>query len=157
MAEVLTTLTRLLVVEQIHEDETGATLRLEQGNQGRLPLRDANYATYLRLARHSQERQHPVGVNVGDGETVTELVRADNDVPAQLGEEEPDRTRVLFDGHDGVFFLKHDHPDFARIRTLLGESLRQNARVWFIAQKPDLGLLDALPAESEYLLGQKPI
>jgi hypothetical protein len=28
----------------------------------------------------------------------------------------------------------------------LGEALRQKARVWFIAQKPDLALLDVLPA-----------
>ena len=36
------------------------------------------------------------------------LIRADNDVPAQLWEEAPDPARVLFQGHDGVFRLKSD-------------------------------------------------
>jgi hypothetical protein len=146
MVEALTTGTRLLVVREIHEDESGAALHFQQGGHGRLALRDANYATYLRLARRSQERQHPVGVRFGEGQTITELIRADNDVPSQLWEEDAGRARVLFEGHDGVFHLKLGHPESARIRALLGEALRQKARVWFIVQKPNLALLDVLPA-----------
>jgi hypothetical protein len=74
------------------------------------------------------------------------LIRADNDVPAQLWEEGPDGVRVLFQGHDGVFRPRSDDPDSARIRTLLREALAQKAPVWFIADKPDLALLDILPA-----------
>jgi len=59
----------------------------------------------------------------------------------------PDRVQVLFAGHDGVFRLKRDHPGFDRLRALLGEAVRENARVWFIAQKRDLALLDVLPTE----------
>jgi hypothetical protein len=145
MVEALTTRTRLLVVREIQADEGGAELRFEQGSHGRLDLREANYATSLRLARRSQERQHPVGVSLGEGDTITELIRADNDVPIQVWEEDPDRARVHFQGHDGVFCLKRDHPEFARISTLVGDALRQRARVWFIAQKPALSLLDVLP------------
>jgi hypothetical protein len=146
MAETVTTLMRLLTVREVQEDERGATLHFEQGGLGRLTLHDANYANHLRLARHSQERHHPVGVSLGEGQTVTELLRADNDIPAHVSEEEPDYNRVLFQGHDGVFRLKPDHPESARIRTLLRESLRRKARVWFIAQKPGLWLLDVLAA-----------
>jgi hypothetical protein len=142
MPEALTTLTRLLIVREIEEDAMGAVIHFQEGAHGRLGLRDANYATHLRLARRSQERQHPVGVSLGEGQIITELIRADNDVPTQLGVEDRDRTRVLFAGHDGVFRLKHDHPELDRIRTLLGEALRQKARVWFLAQKPDLTLRD---------------
>jgi hypothetical protein len=53
---------------------------------------------------------------------------------------------VLFQGHDGVFRLRPEHPESARLRAELDEALRQKARVWFIAQKPDLALLDVLPA-----------
>jgi hypothetical protein len=146
MAEALTTGTRLLVVQEIQEDESGAALRFHQGGHGRLDLRNANYATYLRLARRSQERGDPVGVSFGEEHTVTKLSRADNDVPSKLWEEDLDQSRVLFQGHDGVFRLKTDHPESSRIRALLEEALRQKARVWFIVQKPDLGLLDVLPA-----------
>jgi hypothetical protein len=146
MVEALTTGTRLMVVTEICEDETGASLRFQQGGQGRLALGDANYPTDLRLARRSQQRQHPVGVTFGEGQTITELIRADNDAPSQFWEEEPGQARVLFQGHDGVFRLEPEHPESARLRTHLEEALRQKVHVWFIAQKPELSLLDVLPA-----------
>jgi hypothetical protein len=146
MAEALTTLTRLLVVREIQENESGAALLFHQGGQGRLPLRDPNYAIHLRLARRSHERQQPIGVTLADGHVITELIRTDNDVPIQLWEEAADHARLLFQGHDGVFRLKPDHPESVRIRALLAEAIRQKARVWFIARKPDLALLDVLPA-----------
>ncbi len=146
LGEELTTHTRLLVVREIQEDESGATLRFEQGGHGHLALCNPDYATNLRLARRSQERAHPVGVRFGEGAAILELIRADQDVPTQLVEESRDRVRVFFQGHDGVFLLKGDRPESARIRALLGEAVRQNARVWFIAQKPDLRLLDVSAA-----------
>jgi hypothetical protein len=144
MAEALTALTRLRVVRDIQEDETGATLHFQQGGPGRLGLGEANYASSLRLAQRSRERQHPVGACLGEGNALTELVRADNDVPTELRDEQPDHALVLFQGHDGVFRLRRDHPDAARLRALLGEAIRRKVRVWFIAQKPDLTLLDVM-------------
>jgi len=147
MAEALTSLTKLLVVMKIQDDQSGATLGFQQGGQGRLALSDVNYAAQLRLARRSQERQHPVGVSFGEGQAIIELIRADYDVPAQLLEEDADGARVLFQGHDGVFRIKRDHPESGRIRADLSEAICQKASVWFIAQKPDLALLDVLLAE----------
>jgi hypothetical protein len=146
VVEAVATRTRLLIVREIQEDDSGAALHFQQGGHGRLAVGDPNYAAYLRLARRSKERQHPVGVSFAKAHTITELIRADNDVPSQLSEEAADRMRVFFQGHDGVFRLKPDHSESTRIRALLCEALRQKARVWFIAQKPDLALLDVLPA-----------
>jgi hypothetical protein len=146
MAEALTTVTRLRVVREIHEDDAGAALRFQQGAHGRLARHDANYSTHLRLARRSQERQHPVGATVVEGDAVTELIRADNDVPAQIWEQQADHVHVIFQGHDGVFRLKMDHPEYARVLAQLDEALRQQARVWFLVQKADLCLVDVLPA-----------
>jgi hypothetical protein len=87
-----------------------------------------------------------VGVGFGEGDAITALSRADNDVPTELWEGAPDCARVLFQGHDAVFGLKLDRPESARIRALLDEGIRQKTRVWFIAQKPDLTLRDVLPA-----------
>jgi hypothetical protein len=145
MSEALTTVTRLLFVGEVREDEGGATLRFQDGARGRLTLGHPNYATQLRLARHGQERRHPVGVSLGEGHAITDLSRADNDVPAQLWEDGPGQARVLFQGHDGVFCLKQDHPESARLRAVLGDALRQKTRVWFVAQRSDLTLLDVLP------------
>jgi hypothetical protein len=130
MAEALTTATKLLVVREIQEDESGATLCFQQGAHGRLAASDPNYATHLQLARRSQERQHPVGVSFGEAPAVTELIRADNDVPRELWDEDADRALVLFEGHDGVFRLKTEHPEYARIRAVIAEAFRQKARVW---------------------------
>src|SRR5438105_14341893 len=96
----LITLSRLLIVREVQEEAGGAVVRFQDGDHGRLDLRDPNYRTYLRLAQRSQERQHPVGVSMGDGQVITELIRADNDVPMQLSEEVPGHARVLFQGHD---------------------------------------------------------
>jgi hypothetical protein len=87
-----------------------------------------------------------IGVRFADSHAIAELIRADNDVPAQVLDEGPDGVRVLFQGHDGVFRLKSDHPDAARILTLIREALELKAPVWFLADKPDLALLDILPA-----------
>ena len=89
MFEALTARPGLLVVREIQEDENGATLCFQQGGHGRLTLCDANYARHLQIARRSRERQHPIGVRFGEGEVITELLRADNDVPAELWEEHP--------------------------------------------------------------------
>ena len=146
MTEVETTLTKLLVVRENHEDENGTSLRFQQGDPGHLSLSDVNYESYLRLARRSQERQHPVGVSFGEGHSITKIIRADNDRLLHLGEDAPDHLQVIFQGHDGVFRLEPNHPESAHIRELLGEALRQKTQVWFIAQKPNLVLFDVLPA-----------
>lgn len=145
MAEVVTAHTKLVIVREVQEDNRGATLRFQHSGLGRLSLSDANYEPHLRLARRSQERQHPVGVRFGEGQTIAELIRADNDMPAEVCEDVLG-AQVFFQGHDGVFRLKADHPEFARIRAGLSEAIQRKARLWFVAQKPDLALLDILPA-----------
>jgi hypothetical protein len=152
MTETLATLTKLLVVEEILEDEEGATLRFQQGEYGRLGRRDGNYAADMALARRSKERRHPVGVIFGEGHAIAELIRADNDVPLQIADDGPDRAAVLFQGHDGVFQLRRDRPDFTRLRGLLARAVRQKVRIWFIAQKPELALLDVLLASEGVLI-----
>lgn len=92
MAQALTTVTRLRVVREIQEDDSGATIHFKNGAHGRLAKRDASYPTHLRLAQRSRERQHPVGVNFGEGSAIAELIRADNDVPLQLYNESSDCT-----------------------------------------------------------------
>ncbi|HYV37241.1 MAG TPA: hypothetical protein VE988_16155 [Gemmataceae bacterium] len=145
MAEAVTTITKLLVVREIQEDESGATLIFQNSCHGQLGLHDPNYALHLRLARRSQERQHPIGVSFGERHAIAELNRADNDVPTEISDENSHFVQVLFQGHDGVFRLKSDHPEATRLRSLLEAALRQKGQLWFIAQHPDLTLVDVQP------------
>jgi len=146
MAEARKTRAKLLIVRDIQEDASGVALHFQERGHARLALSDANYATHLRLARRSQERQHSVGVRFGEGQTVTELLRADNDVPTQFLEEGPDRGRAFFQGHDGVFRLPADPLEADRIRALPTEAIRRKVGVWFIGQKADLALVDVMLA-----------
>ncbi len=80
---------------------------------------------------------------------ITEMVRADNDVPTEIWQDAPEHAAVLFQGHDGVFRIKLDNPDAERIRRLLGDARQQKIPVWFITQKADLALLDVLMVTDE--------
>jgi hypothetical protein len=146
MAEALTTITKLLIVRDIQEDANGAALCFQGGEYGYIGSQENYYANYLRLARRGRERQHPIAVSWGEGQVIKELLRADNDVPAQFAEDDPDGVAVFFQGHDGVFRLTSDRAEYARLRGLLSEAMGRKASVWFIARKPDLVLLDVLPA-----------
>ena len=126
----------------VHEDETGATLQFQDGCGARLSRHDPAYAAHIRLARRSQERGHPVGVGIGAGKVITEMVRADNDVPREVAPEGGGALRVLFHGHDGIFRLKPDNLDAGRIGAALAEAARARSPVWFLADKPDLTLFD---------------
>jgi len=146
LGEAPTSHTRLRVVRDIQQDDSGATVHFQDTSHGRLAAHDANYVAYLRLARRSQERQHPVGVTFAEGSTIAEVLRADNDVPLELSADAPGPIRVAFQGHDGVFRLKPDHPEAKRIRTTLDAAIREQARVWFVAAKSNLALVDVVPA-----------
>jgi hypothetical protein len=65
-------------------------------------------------------------------------------VVAQLVDEGKDQVVVLFQGHDGVFHLQRNHPDFERLSHLLSASASGGRRVWFVAEPLSLALLDAL-------------
>jgi hypothetical protein len=84
VTEALTTKTRLRVVREIQEDNSGATLRFQRRSHGRLAKGDAHYSANLRLAQRSKERQHPVGVALGERQMITEMIRADLESAAIL-------------------------------------------------------------------------
>ncbi len=146
MAEALTSLVTLLVIRDIEEDATGAALRFEGGTEGRLVVQDPGYARSLKLARRSRERSQPVGGNFGERHAITEVLRADNGVPLQVSDLGSEARLVLFQGQDGVFRLRPDHPQAERLRGVLEEAIRGRKPVWFVAHRPDLVLLDTMPA-----------
>lgn len=146
MTETMTSLAKLIIVREILEDEAGTTLLFQDGGHGRISRGDVDYAYFKRLAERSKERVHPVGVGFGDGHAISELINADNDVPRRILADDSDHARVLFQGHDGIFRLKLEHPEFARLRRVLKNAIQKKARVWFVSQGSDLALLDVIQA-----------
>jgi hypothetical protein len=146
MVEKTTSLAKLLVVRSILKDRDGITLQFQDGRYGRFSPDDLNYADLMQLAERSKERQHPVGVDFKEEHAIAELIRAHNDVPKQVMDEDRHRARVFFQGHDGIFSLNLEDRQAACIRGVLEEAIRQNARVWFLFQGTDLALLDVQPA-----------
>jgi hypothetical protein len=145
MAEVVVLTLKLVFVIGIQK-QTGATLVQFQGGQsGKLSPEAAHYDYYLRLAQRSLERKHPVGVAFDkSGDTISEVARADSDFVSNLVERDRERIEVHFQGHDGIFFLRRDHPEFPRISVALKTSMQANKRVWFVAKKPHLLLDDVI-------------
>ena len=134
---------------EIEEHESGAKLHFQQGGHGAsCPARSLNYLTHLELVKRSQERQSVPSVSVSANNMPSRQSFApdNSSVPAELWDEGTECTQVLFHGHDGVFCLKSNHPEFARIRVLLSEAIQQKTRVWFIAQKAELALQDVMAA-----------
>jgi hypothetical protein len=141
---------KLLVVRKIKQGDNETTITFEQGQNALLSTNYVNqedYQYYLRLAKRSRERQHPVGVDLDQSNIIVGMARADNDFPMQLQEYDQEKMQVLFQGHDGIFYLRRDHPDFNRLLQVLNQSIRNRNRVWFVAEKPRLFLIDIIPVE----------
>jgi len=153
MSEVLVLMLKLFVVIGIQKQGGATILQFQGGQTVQLAPQDKQYDYYLRLAQRSLERKHPVGVALDkSGKAVSELVRADSDFVSSLLDQEKEKIQVFFQGHDGIFFLRRDHPDFARIFGILKSSMEAKKRVWFVARKPSL-LIEDVVVDSEEQAG----
>lgn len=135
---------RLLVVREIQPSNSDVTILFENGPRSFLSASLKNYGYYLELARKSLDRRCPVGAALTDSGTITEIARADNDVPTQLLVHDKERMAVWFQGHNGIFYLRLDHPEFQRLNDVLKRSISTKGRVWFVARKPGLVIEDVV-------------
>ena len=149
MAEVMLLTLKLLVVKDVQQAESEVVVSFVDGQQGRLPQSHEQYDYYIRLVGRSQSRRHPVAVSIARPDKIVELARADNDFAARLMDHDAERMKVVFHGHDGTFYLRKDHPEFQRIGRLLQESIDKEIRLWFVARKPSLLLMDVIEVEEE--------
>lgn len=142
MMEAIVFTLKLLIVKDIQTNPDGSTLLFEEGQKGNLLSNHNRYDYYLVLAQRSLERKHPVGVTLAAPDKIVEMARADNDIATQLTDDGTERIKVWFQGHNGTFFLERNHPDFARLITMLNQSIKKKTRVWFVAKLPLLILED---------------
>jgi hypothetical protein len=147
MAEAMVLALNLLIVEEIQKNETEVVLRFVTGQKGRLATDHKDFDYFMRLAQRSLDRKHPVAVSMAKPDKIVELARADNDIPAQFSEHDKERMKVVFQGHDGIFYLRRDHTEFKRISEALQQSIKEKKRVWFVAEKPSLLIKDVIRFE----------
>jgi hypothetical protein len=147
MSEALVLILTLLTVKQIDLQPTEAVVVFVEGQAGRISTAHKDYDYFLRLAYRSLERQHPVAVSLTAQGQITEMARADSDFPTLLVETDSERMKVIFQGHNGTYYLRKDHPHFKRLSEILRQSIQEKCRVWFVAQLPTLSLMDVIKAK----------
>ena len=147
LGEGLVLMLTLFTVKQIDLQPGEAVIVFVEGKTGRLPKAHKDYDYFLRLAQRSLERQHPVAASLDAQGQISDMARADNDVPARVADHDAERMKVAFEGHDGTYFLRKDHPKLKRLGDILRAAIKAKARVWFVAEKPSLVLVDVAKAK----------
>lgn len=143
-AMVILFMLKLLVVKQI-QTNADTLIQFEDGQVVHLSPTDKNYPYYSELAQKSLNRKQPVGVAFNNSGGIAEMARADNDVVKSVVSKDKERMAVWFQGHNGTFYLRLDHPEFDRISRALQHSMQSRSHVWFVARKPGLIIEDLAP------------
>lgn len=147
MSENHSSTMKLYVVESIQSDNGNTSFCFRGGKKATLSSNHAEWRDYLEFARESFAENYPVAVRLTEANRVVAMESADNDIVKQLIERDKERVEVWFQGHDGIFFLRRDHPEYARLSEVLQRSAREKGRVWFVSALPALDLLDVVPHE----------
>jgi len=142
MGEVILIALKLVVVLGIQKTASGSLITF-QGGQGELLGSRSDYTYCLKLAERSLERKQPVGIALSGNEVVG-VARAEADIVSRLVEQkDKDQLNIWFQGHDGTFALRYQHPEFRRISQALHTSMSEKKQLWFVAKKPLLEIQDA--------------
>jgi hypothetical protein len=147
MQRVLALTLKLMFVNNVHETGQGAVISLQSGQRGTLLADGKNYRYYVTLAQEALADQHPVGVELRNDGTIERMGVADSDFITILADREGELS-VYFQGHDGIFHLHRDHPEFQLLKDLLVHARDAKKRVWF-ASGPGNVLEDAMEFSSD--------
>jgi hypothetical protein len=151
MAEAMLLTLNLLVVKEIQKGDAEFVILFANGQKGRLSSTHKDFDYFARLAQRSLDRQHPVAVSLAKPDKIVQMARADNDTVAQYVEHDRERMKVVFQGHDGIFYVRRDHAELKRIGELLQQAIREKKRVWFVAEKPSMLIMDVIKVEEKDL------
>jgi len=132
-----------MVVSGIERHGVTATIQFVNGPSTVLHLSEKKSEYYLKLVQRSLESRHPVGVALDENRLIIEVAGADNDIALRVRDRDKETQEVSFEGHDGIFTLRRDNPEFTRIAQILSASIQDKKRIWFVAKKPLLVINDA--------------
>jgi hypothetical protein len=139
---------RLMHVIDIQQHDAETVVHFLEGPEVQLQLGTQGYDDYVARAAKSFEKRQPLAVSTDQMTGTTRLDLADKDPGVQQVTDHDNRTlRVLFKGHAGIYYLRKDHPEFARIKRTLDQSAKCGTWVWFAASLPASDLDDVLPDE----------
>jgi hypothetical protein len=144
---VLALTLKLMFVNNVHETDQGTVILFQTGERGMLRVGTENYRYCVTLAQRALARQHPIGVDLRKDELIARIGRADSDFVTALADRERE-VSVYFQGHDGIFHLHRDHPEFQLLKALLLRARDAKKRVWF-ASGPGNVLEDAMEFSSD--------
>lgn len=145
MADPVIDRAKLLIVSDLTESDTVATLTFADKTTATLPKSEKEYDYFIKLVKRGYERKHPVMLTISKAKTVTDVGRSDSDIAVSLLDDDTNRRiKVMFQGHDGTYFLHRDHADFDKLHKLLTDSVANKKRLWFAARKPSLIIDDLM-------------
>jgi hypothetical protein len=135
-------LMKLLFVQDIQRGPVETVITFLEMHHGVILNIGKENEYWIELLQRALDRKQPVGVAIDEHDRITRVARADNDIGAQTSEVAGDWLDVRFLGHDGTFRLRHDHPDFTRLRLILDQSIAEKRRLWFVSDGTRLILTD---------------
>lgn len=97
----------------------------------------------LTNAVESKRLRRPLGLAISEENEIIAAQYPDNDLVMRIIPENEETFRVWMRGHDGIFRLDRNHPDFDGIYAALDTSRVCSRRIWFIADR-ELRMLDVL-------------
>jgi len=133
---------RLFWVMGIKRDDRGIQIALQNGRIATLASSHNSFNYFVGLIEHAMTGIRPTGLLITPDNEILDVGRADNDIVANVTSRKMDVLTIYFQGHDGIFYLPHNHPRFNEIYRILNESNISSQPVWFIAQLPHLNILD---------------
>ena len=137
-------LMKLLFVREIQLRPVETLVLFSEGLRGVISQGGNDTEYWIRLLQGSLDGEQPVGIAFDDHGRITTVGRADNDVVAHVARDRDENLEVGFQGHDGRFHLRHDHPEFERIEDVLEQSRTGNRPVWFVTSGPRLVIVDVI-------------
>lgn len=135
---------KLRIVSKIQKSETGSTLHFVDGSKALLDAQNEEYEFYLSLAEDSHEWQQPISITLSESASISEIGPADCNTVEHLMAQKNGGLDVHFAGHEGIFHLAKDHPNFAGLEKILQDAAQHGKRVWFGMQLPSMKITDVL-------------
>jgi hypothetical protein len=137
---------KLMIVDQVVKRDSLVVVRFEGGTEGHLAGQPS--IDDLKLIQEGQTHHWPIVVSIAKSGEISLVGRADSGTVSIIKEKQDSLELGL--SQDGIYHLKKNHPDFARLRAMLEYSLRHEKQLWLslqIDENNDLLVTDARSME----------
>ena len=138
-------ITNLYFINDIHSSAQNLKIQLQNGKVVTLSRLNKSYEGFVEKIIGASKSKFPIGLTISADNEIIDIRYADNDFVMEIASKNNNTFVIQFQGHDGYFFLHHGDPKFEEIFDVLKKAKIGSKRVWFIAQLPQLTILDVIP------------